>query len=141
MTIAVPGHTPVVKNLNLAPNGFLPPNSPPWFHERMTSRRATPILWCLGAAALFGASTPAAKALLGGMGPIALAGLLYLGAALGVLPFSFRGGSRALRRKPRNVLMLLGAVLFGGGLGPVLLLDRAGERWTTVLGVGMVVGF
>ena len=44
------------------------------------------------------------------------------GAALGVLPFSFRGGSRALRRKPRNVLMLLGAVLFGGGLGSVLLL-------------------
>jgi drug/metabolite transporter (DMT)-like permease len=80
------------------------------------------IFWCLAAAALFGASTPASKALLPGLGPLALAGLLYLGAAVAVLPFSFRGGSPRLRRKPRNFLMLLGAVVFGGGIGPVLLL-------------------
>jgi len=88
----------------------------------MSNRRTAPILWCLTAAALFGASTPASKQLLRGLGPLALAGLLYLGAALAVLPFSFRGGSRTLRRKRRNVLMLLGAVLFGGILGPVLIL-------------------
>ena len=70
-----------------------------------------PIFWCLAAAALFGASTPASKHLLGGLGPIALAGLLYLGAAIAVLPFTLRCGSRALRRKRRNVLMLLGAVV------------------------------
>ena len=94
----------------------------------MTTHRATPVIWCLAAAALFGASTPAAKALLDGLGPLALAGLLYVGAALAVLPFSFRGGSPRLRRKRKNILMLLGAVVFGGGLGPVLLmigLDRA----------------
>ncbi|MCU0724600.1 MAG: DMT family transporter [Planctomycetes bacterium] len=84
--------------------------------------RGVAIFWCLAAAALFGASTPASKALLPGLGPLSLAGLLYLGAAVAVLPFSFRGGSRALRRRPRNILMLLGAVIFGGGLGPVLLL-------------------
>ena len=44
---------------------------------------ATPILWCLSAAGLFGASTPASKLLLdGAVGPLTLAGLLYLGAVL-----------------------------------------------------------
>ncbi len=88
----------------------------------MTKDRAGPVLWCLAAAALFGASTPAAKALLGNVGPLALAGLLYLGAAAVALPFSLRGGSRRLAWRRKNVLMLLGAVLFGGGVGPVLLL-------------------
>jgi len=88
----------------------------------MGSGRTTPIIWCLAAAALFGASTPAAKALEAHFGPWTLAGLFYLGAAAAVLPFSFRGGSPALRRKKRNLLMLLGAVVFGGGVGPVLLL-------------------
>jgi drug/metabolite transporter (DMT)-like permease len=84
--------------------------------------RTLPVFWCLAAAALFGASTPASKHLLGGVGPLTLAGLLYLGAALAVLPFSFRGGSPTLRRKRKNVLMLAGAIVFGGGVGPVLLL-------------------
>ena len=90
--------------------------------EPVSNQRTAAIFWCLTAAALFGASTPASKALLPGIGPLALAGLLYLGAALAVLPFSFRGGSPRLMRMPRNLLMLLGAVVFGGGLGPVLLL-------------------
>ncbi len=81
-----------------------------------------PVMWCFLAAALFGASVPASKLLLAGMGPLALAGLLYLGAALAALPFSFRGGSKELARKTPNILMLLGAILFGGGLGPVLAL-------------------
>lgn len=81
-----------------------------------------PALGCLLAAALFGASTPVAKALLASVGPFTLAGLLYLGGALGVLPFAFRGGSPELRRDPRQRGMLALAVLFGGGVGPVLLL-------------------
>ena len=88
----------------------------------MNRGRAAPVLWCHAAAALFGASTPASKSLLGDMGPLALAGLLYLGAAIAVLPFSLRGGSRRLATQPRNLSMLAGAVLFGGALGPVLLL-------------------
>jgi len=53
---------------------------------------------------------------------LTLAGLLYLGAALGVAAFSVRGGSRERRRHPAHIKHLLGAVGFGGLLGPVLLL-------------------
>lgn len=84
---------------------------------------ALPVLWCLGAAALFGASTPASKLLLdGAVAPLTLAGLLYLGAGLATLPFALRGGSAGRRRDPANLRRLLGAVLFGGVLGPVALL-------------------
>ena len=83
----------------------------------------TPVLWCLAAAALFGASTPAAKVLLGeDIGPFTLAGLLYLGAGLATLPFAFKGGSSARRRDTANLRRLLGAVVFGGVLGPVALM-------------------
>lgn len=81
-----------------------------------------PLLWCLASALLFGASTPVAKLLLDGLGPFTLAGLLYLGAALAVLPLSFKGGSRDLAMGRRNLLLVSGAVLFGGILGPVFLL-------------------
>ncbi|MCA9729407.1 MAG: EamA family transporter, partial [Candidatus Eisenbacteria bacterium] len=76
---------------------------------------------CLVAALLFGLSTPLSKALLGSIGPFTLAGLLYLGAALGVLPLALRESPQALWRVGRQRLMLAGAVLFGGGLGPVFL--------------------
>ena len=42
------------------------------------------VVLALISAALFGASTPAAKALLGSVSPAILAGLLYCGAGLGV---------------------------------------------------------
>lgn len=90
--------------------------------NRQHSRVAFPAMACLAAAALFGASTPIAKELLGSVGPFTLAGLFYLGGAIGVLPFAFRGGSRELRRDARQRGMLALAVLFGGGVGPVLLL-------------------
>jgi drug/metabolite transporter (DMT)-like permease len=85
-------------------------------------RKGGPILWCLLAAALFGASTPATKPLLGGLSPLLLAGVLYLGAAIAVAPWAFRGlpGLRGVDRK--NLTRLFGAVVFGGVLGPVLLI-------------------
>ncbi|MDT8398469.1 MAG: EamA family transporter [Pseudomonadales bacterium] len=84
----------------------------------------TGILFALLAAALFGASTPLAKALLGDVSPVLLAGLLYLGSGLGL------GGARLIRDrgwrpsglKPQEWPWLLGAILFGGVFGPVLLL-------------------
>jgi drug/metabolite transporter (DMT)-like permease len=85
-------------------------------------RIAYPAVACLVAALLFGASTPAAKTLLHSLGPFTLAGLLYLGAAIAVAPFSGRGGSAALRRDPRQRRLLATTVIVGGGLGPVLLL-------------------
>ena len=90
-----------------------------------SSRRfalSRPVLASLAAALLFGASTPLAKALLSSIGPLTLAGLLYLGGAFGALPFAFRGGSRELRRDPRQRRLLSFAVVFGGGIAPVLLL-------------------
>lgn len=81
-----------------------------------------PLLWCLCSAALFGASTPAAKVLLGDLRPLTLAGLLYLGGALAVLPWALRGPIELRARGRRNWLYLLGSALTGGVLGPVLLL-------------------
>ncbi len=85
------------------------------------ARHLTPFVWCLGAAALFGASPPIAKALLTRVHPIQLAGLLYLGAAAAVLPFSLKGGSRVRLRQRRHLAYLAGAVLAGGVAGPLLL--------------------
>lgn len=111
---------------------------PPWRPFRPTSSRlrrsgsvretsaltvpfAVPASWCLLAAALFGASTPVAKALLGGIGPITLAGLFYAGAALATAPSALRQPwSRG--ELPR----LVGACLFGGVLGPALVMIGLG---------------
>jgi drug/metabolite transporter (DMT)-like permease len=75
-------------------------------------------------AVLFGASTPASKALLGSLEPLQLAGLLYAGAAVSMLPFVARERRKGLRTRfdRANKVRLIGAVLFGGVLGPVLLL-------------------
>ncbi|WP_428261649.1 DMT family transporter [Haliangium sp.] len=81
-----------------------------------------PVLWCLLAAALFGASTPASKPLLGGLSPLLLSGVLYLGAAVAVAPWALRGLSGVRQADRANLGRLAGAVLFGGVLGPVLLL-------------------
>jgi uncharacterized membrane protein len=88
-----------------------------------------PLFLALLAALLFGAATPISKILLQDLGSFQLAGLLYLGAALGVAPVALRPGSGAAgpgglpRRDDRkNWLRLAGSIVFGGILGPVLLL-------------------
>jgi drug/metabolite transporter (DMT)-like permease len=83
-----------------------------------------PIGLAVLAAALFGAATPASKLLLAALTPFQLAGLLYLGAAIGIVPLAARGGGIRLpaRADWRNRLRLLGAIVAGGVCGPVLLL-------------------
>ena len=78
----------------------------------------------LASAFLFGAATPASKALLGGIQPQALAGLLYLGAALAVLPVVIREGAFRWpwQAGRRTFFLLIGAIVLGGILGPLLLL-------------------
>jgi drug/metabolite transporter (DMT)-like permease len=81
----------------------------------------------LAAAALFGASTPFAKLLLGAADPWLLAGLLYLGAGLGLLGVE---AGRRLAGVPnpeaplrRSDWPLLAAVVAAGGIAaPVLLM-------------------
>jgi drug/metabolite transporter (DMT)-like permease len=81
-----------------------------------------PLAIALLSAALFGAATPASKWLLGALTPLQLAGLLYLGAALGVAPSLLRARSLPLPRDRDGRRRLLGAIGLGGVLGPVLLL-------------------
>jgi drug/metabolite transporter (DMT)-like permease len=83
-----------------------------------------PVFLAFISAVLFGAATPASKGLLVALSPFQLAGLLYLGAALGVVPVA---GLRQVWRMPwrlntANRWRLWGAVLAGGVAGPVLLL-------------------
>ncbi|MHB8727888.1 MAG: DMT family transporter [Sulfuricaulis sp.] len=87
------------------------------------------ILNALCAAALFGASTPLAKLLVGTVPPVLLAGLLYLGSGIGLLAWFLLQRLRtdraareaALTR--RDVPWLVGAIFSGGMLGPVLLMS------------------
>lgn len=82
------------------------------------------VLYALSAAALFGASTPFAKLLTGEIPAVLLAGLLYLGSGLGLTVVRL---IRDRGWKPSGLTnaewpWLLGAILFGGVLGPVALL-------------------
>jgi drug/metabolite transporter (DMT)-like permease len=84
-------------------------------------------LIALAAAALFGLSTPLAKVLIGDINPWLLAGLLYLGSGGGLTVLHlFRkgstGGSGEASLTRADLPWLAGTVLFGGMLGPILLL-------------------
>ena len=82
------------------------------------------VIYALLAAALFGASTPFAKQLLGALHPVLLGGMLYLGSGIGL------GVVRLIRDRawlPSGMARaewpwLMGAIFFGGVLGPVALL-------------------
>ncbi len=96
-----------------------------------------PVFLAFISAVLFGAATPASKGLLAELSPFQLAGLLYLGAALGV---ALVAGLRQVwrmpwRLNPANRWRLWGAVLAGGVAGPVLLL--AGLRVASAASVSL----
>jgi drug/metabolite transporter (DMT)-like permease len=81
----------------------------------------------LGSAALFGASAPIAKLLVGSVSPQFVAGILYLGAGLGLAVFHFGRGVVGLARveaplQRRDIPWLAAVILFGGLLGPLLLM-------------------
>ena len=91
-------------------------------------RTLPPVSFALGAAVLFGASTPSAKVLLGTVDPVILAGLLYLGSGSGLvlwwgLRLWWRGGnSQEVSIQGADLLWLIGAILTGGVVGPILLM-------------------
>jgi len=84
-----------------------------------------PIFIAILAAALFGAASPAGKFLLNWFSPVQLAGLLYLGAAVGLVVPVWRPGKRAnlpWRLGGRSLFRLTGAIVFGGIIAPICLL-------------------
>ena len=88
----------------------------------------TAVLYALASAALFGVSTPAAKALLGTIHPIVLAGLFYCGAGFGaavlrrLVPSLLGSKTREAALGRKDIPWLTGAVAAGGIVGPVLLM-------------------
>ncbi len=76
----------------------------------------------LCAAALFGAGTPAAKLLLGGVNPWLLAGLLYLGSGLGLSVYRWVARSERARLPRGETVWLIGAIAAGGAAAPALLM-------------------
>ena len=89
----------------------------------MTGTKVRPYALALAAAAFFGASFPLSKLLLRDLGPIGLAGLLYLSCGLGL------GALRLLLRRHQEASLkrsdlgwLAGVVVSGGVAGPILLL-------------------
>jgi drug/metabolite transporter (DMT)-like permease len=81
-----------------------------------------PIAYALAAAALFGASTPLAKLLLGELPPLLLAGLLYLGSGVGLGAWIGLRRSRGSPIPRADWPWLAGAILAGGVAGPALLM-------------------
>lgn len=101
-----------------------------------------PLATVLVSALLFGVSTPLAKLLLGGIHPVALAGLLYSGVFLGLGAYRVasrlagrRGRSgRDLRETPlgkQDLPWLAGAIVAGGIVAPICLM----------IGLNRITGF
>ena len=76
----------------------------------------------IGAALLFGASTPIAKLLLAHVGPWMLAGLLYLGSGVGLTAYRIATRAPATPLPRDEVRWFAGAIAAGGVVGPVLLM-------------------
>jgi drug/metabolite transporter (DMT)-like permease len=96
---------------------------------KILAMNRTAVLYALASAALFGASTPAAKALLGSINPVVLAGLLYCGAGAGIAILRRAAPAVLTARQAREQALgrsdwpwLGGAIAAGGILGPILLM-------------------
>ena len=79
-------------------------------------------LLALASAVLFGTSTPAAKTVIAGVHPLMLAGLLYLGSGTGLAAYKVLARANGDRVKRADIPWLLATMLFGGMLGPALLM-------------------
>ncbi len=85
------------------------------------------IAYALLAAVLFGLSTPLAKVVSPRVEPVLLAGLLYLGSGIGLGAYFLystnrRGAPREAALKKNDAPWLAGAIVTGGGVGPLLLM-------------------
>ena len=96
-----------------------------------------PLIYIFVSAALFGISPPLAKLLVQDIPPVALAGLLYLGAFMGLSLYSIIKGVfsdesvRSTNLKKGDYPWLFGAVVSGGIIAPICLM----------LGLSQISGF
>lgn len=104
-------------------------------------RFISPTLAALGAAVFFGASTPFAKQLVGHISPLLLAGLLYAGSGIGLILTRLikDGGWHHSGLVKDDWIWLMGAVGFGGILGPIVLLF--GLRLTSASTASLLLNF
>lgn len=85
--------------------------------------KKTAIIAGLLSGLLFGIATPFSKMLLSNLNSFQLAGLLYLGAGIAMIPAIMRTGSQIkLLFDKKNFNRTIGIIIFGGLLGPILLL-------------------
>ncbi|MGM0510385.1 MAG: EamA family transporter, partial [Thermoplasmatota archaeon] len=97
----------------------------------------TPLLYIIISASLFGLSAPLAKILVSDIEPIVLAGLLYLGAFLGLSLLTVvknllgKKEEKALALERGDIPWLAGAIVTGGVLGPI----------TLMMGLKLISGF
>src|ERR1700746_3553407 len=94
-----------------------------------TDNRGRGSMAALLAAALFGASTPFSKLLLGRIDPLLLAGLLYLGSGIGLaLWIGFqrlvvKSKNQEARLRLQDLPWLAAAIVAGGVVAPILLMQ------------------
>ncbi|MFH1283832.1 MAG: DMT family transporter [bacterium] len=92
----------------------------------MEEKRINSLVYIAISAILFGASSPIAKILVSGSSPVALAGLLYIGAFAGLQFYSFIHSNlrakQSLSLQGKDLLWLAGAVITGGILAPISLM-------------------
>jgi drug/metabolite transporter (DMT)-like permease len=103
------------------------------------------ILLVILAAILFGSASPLSKLILESISPFQLAGLLYLGAAIGVAPRLIvkRNLTPLWRISRRSRWLLVGAISCGGILGPLALLFglKIGQASSVSLGLNLELVF
>jgi drug/metabolite transporter (DMT)-like permease len=99
------------------------------------------VLLAFAAAVLFATSVPASKLLLQSFDPVQLAGLLYLGAAVAMVPVVRTERRRFARVQldRANRVRLAGVVVLGGMVAPILLLMAF--RLTTAGAVALLLNF
>lgn len=94
-----------------------------------SGRDLSPVAAILASMALFGVSPPLAKLLVGDVGPVGLAGLLYLGAFAGMAVLWGVSGARGSRRGRgmplgrADIPWLAGATAAGGVVAPIALMS------------------
>ena len=103
-------------------------NQRPEANHLSRGSRATPILFAVASAALFGMGTPFAKLLVDDIPPVALAGLFYIGAFLGLAVYgAIRSAAghktvKSEKLQKADLRWLAGAVVTGGIIAPICLM-------------------